>query len=419
MIYIYNLLTWLSEKVISVIALRKPKAKQIIQGRKETAQRLREHIDPKQKVLLMHVSSLGEFEQGRPILEAFRKAYPEWQIVLSFFSPSGYNVRKDYEVANAVVYLPTDTKSKMTEFLDLMNPELAIFVKYDLWPNLLYLLKEREVPTFLISAIFRDSQLFFKPWGKWYRNLLTIFEKIYVQNQASQNLLAKFEIDSIVAGDTRFDRVWQIAQKPKVVEEALSLKVEEGTKLLVAGSTWAEDEELLLNYFNRTPKLRLIIAPHEVDEEHILHICNKIKRPFLRYSERGTKEEDYIFDCLIIDEIGLLSSLYTYADIAYIGGGFGAGIHNTVEPAVYGLPIIFAPNKVQKFREAVDMLVEGAAFKIHNQAELDERLDCFLNSEVDRLKASKKAQDYVAKQLGASDMIMQELKNTVEKKNED
>ncbi len=418
MIYIYNLLAWLSEKLISVAAWRNPKAKQIIEGRAETAHRLREHIDPEREVLLMHVSSLGEFEQGRPILEAFRKAYPEWQIVLSFFSPSGYNVRKDYQGADVVVYLPTDTKSKMSEFLDLMKPNLALFVKYDLWPNLLYLLKKREVPTFLISAIFRDSQLFFKPYAKWYRNLLNVFEKIYVQNEASQSLLAKFDIDSIVAGDTRFDRVWQIAQKPKVVEEALTLKIEEGTKLLVAGSTWAEDESLLLDYFNRKPKLRLIIAPHEVDEEHILSICSKIKRPFLRYSEREIKGEDYDYDCLIMDEIGLLSSLYAYADMAYIGGGFGAGIHNTVEPAVYGLPIIFAPNRVHKFREAVDMLVERAAFKIHNQAELDERLDCFLNSEVERLNASKKAQSYVAKQLGAAALIMQELKSKIEN-NED
>ncbi len=419
MIYIYNFVAWLSEKLIALAALRNPKAKQIIEGRKEIAQRLREHIDPEREVLLMHVSSLGEFEQGRPILEAFREAYPEWQIVLSFFSPSGYNVRKDYGGADVVVYLPTDTKSKMSEFLDLMKPDLALFVKYDLWPTLLHLLKERGVPTFLISAIFRESQLFFKPYGKWYRNLLTTFEQIFVQNETSQNLLSKVGIDCVVAGDTRFDRVWQIAQKPKVVEEALSLKVEEGTKLLVAGSTWAEDEDLLLDYFNRRDNLRLIIAPHEVDEEHILSICSKIKRPFLRYSKRSEVEEDYEYDCLVIDEIGLLSSLYAYADMAYIGGGFGAGIHNTVEPAVYGLPIIFAPNKVQKFREAVDMLVEGGAFKIHNQAELDERLDCFLNSEVERLKASKKAQNYVAKQLGASAMIMQKLKDTVEKRNED
>ncbi len=410
MIYLYNFVAWLSEKAIAVSGLRNNKAKEIIEGRKETANRLRAKINPKHKTLLIHVSSLGEFEQGRPILEAFRQAKPDWQIVLSFFSPSGYRVRKDYKGADVVVYLPTDTKAKMTEFLDLIQPDLAIFVKYDLWPNLLYLLKEREIPTFLISAIFRDSQQFFKPWATWYRNLLSFFEKIFVQNEQSQELLAKFGIESVVAGDTRFDRVWQIAQKPKVVEEALSLKTDIGTKLLVAGSTWAEDETLLIDYFNRTPKLKLIIAPHEVDEEHVRNICSKIKRPFLRYSERMRREEDFDYDCLIIDEIGLLSSLYAYADVAYIGGGFGAGIHNTVEPAVYGLPIIFAPNKVQKFREATDMLAEGSAFIINNQAELDERLDCFLNDETKRIEAAKQAQLYVERQLGATDLIMEELK---------
>ncbi len=415
MIYIYSFVAWLSEKFITAFALSKPKAAQIIQGRKETAQCLRQHIDPKREVLLMHVSSLGEFEQGRPVLESFRKAYPHWQIVLSFFSPSGYNIRKDYEGADVVVYLPTDTRTKMSEFLDLMQPNIALFVKYDLWPNLLYQLKERNIPTFLISAIFRENQLFFKPWGKWYRNLLHTFNVIFVQNAFSKSLLAKYNIDSIIAGDSRFDRAWTIAQRPKVVEEALKLKTEVGTKLLVAGSTWAEDEELLLNYFNRTEKLRLIIAPHEVDEEHIKNLCKKIKRPFLRYSERENKGDNFAYDCLVIDQIGLLSSLYSYGDIAYIGGGFGAGIHNTIEPAVYGLPIIFAPNKVRKFREAIDMLIEGAAFIIHNQQELDQRMDLLLNNDELRLKASNKAEKYVAQQLGASNMIMQELKDKIDK----
>ncbi len=414
MIYIYNLIAWLSEKVIALSGLRNDKAKQIIEGRKETAERLKSKLDPKRKTLLMHVSSLGEFEQGRPILEAFRQAKPDWQIVLSFFSPSGYNIRKDYAGADVVVYLPTDTKAKMTEFLDTLQVDLAIFVKYDLWPNLLHLLKEREVPIYLISAIFRESQQFFKPWGGWYRKLLTLFDAIFVQNVASKELLAKFNIESIVAGDTRFDRVWDIARKPKVVEEALALKVEQGTKLLVAGSTWPEDEELLINYFNKAERLKLIIAPHEVDEAHISALCEKIKRPFLRYSERETIGDDYKYDCLVIDEIGLLSSLYAYADIAYIGGGFGSGIHNTVEPAVYGLPIIFAPNRVYKFREAVDMLAEGAAFLIHNQEELDKQLDCFLDLEGKRLEAAKKAQIYVARQLGATKLIMQELKRKTE-----
>ncbi len=409
MIHLYNCFAWLSEKAIALAGLRNDKAKEIIEGRKAIAERLKAKIDPKRKTLLMHVSSLGEFEQGRPILEAFRKTNPDWQIVLSFFSPSGYRVRKDYKEVDVVVYLPTDTKAKMTEFLDLIQPNLAIFVKYDLWPNLLYLLKERKVPIYLISAIFRDSQQFFKPWGGGYRNLLTFFEQIFVQNEASKELLAKFDIDSVVAGDTRFDRVWQISQKPKVVEEALALKTELDTKLLVAGSTWADDESLLLDYFNRNPKLKLIIAPHEVDEEHILSICSKINRPFLRYSKRNERKEGFEYDCLLIDEIGLLSSLYAYGDIAYIGGGFGAGIHNTVEPAVYGLPVIFAPNRVPKFREAVDMLQVGASFMIHNQTELDERLDSFMNDENKRLEASKQAQLYVEQQLGATKLIMEEL----------
>ncbi len=413
--YLYSLASWLSEKALKVVASRNAKAHQIIEGRKEIAKTLKERIDPNRKVLLMHVSSMGEFEQGRPILEAFRQANPKWQIVLSFFSPSGYNHCKNFSLADAVVYLPTDTQSKMSEFLDLIQPDIAIFVKYDLWPMLIHLLKERNVPMYLISAIFRDSQLFFKPWGTWYRKLLMMFEEIYVQNEASKELLAKFDIKSQVAGDTRFDRVWEIAKNPKVVEEALYLKVDQGTKLLVAGSTWSADEDLLIDYFNRTPNLKLVIAPHEVDVEHIQSICEKIKRPFLRYSQREEYAENYEYDCLLVDQIGLLSSLYTYADIAYIGGGFGAGIHNTVEPAVYGLPILFGPNRVPKFREAVDLVDRGAAFIIHNEGELSANLDCFLSNEEERLSSAQKAQAYVAEQLGATDLIMSELNSLAKK----
>ncbi len=388
-----------------------------MRGRAETPLIIKKNIEANRKTLFMHVSSLGEFEQGRPILEQFRKAYPTWQIVLSFFSPSGYRIRKDYPLVDAVVYLPTDTRSKMQEFLDLLNPDLAIFVKYDFWPNLLRELHKRTIPCYLISALFRKKQLFFKPWGKWYRNLLFIFEKIYVQNEESQQLLQGIGIDSTLSGDTRFDRVWDIAKEPKEIVEALTLKIDPASKVLVAGSTWQDDETLLLNYFNENPNLKLIIAPHEVDKEHIEAITKKVQRPYMLYSKREEqKHQEY--DCLIIDEIGILSSLYAYADITYIGGGFGAGIHNTLEAAVYALPIIFGPNRVEKFIEAVDLCKCKSAFIIHNQKELNEQLDRMIEDEAYVEEASKKAQEYVRKKLGASKQIMAYLQEKIDE-NED
>ncbi len=408
--FIYNIVSLLGDYLFRLLAYKHSKVKAMVEGRKETPYILEQKIDTSRKVLYMHVSSLGEFEQGRPFLEKFRELYPEWQIVLSFYSPSGYTIRKNYSGADAVVYLPADTEAKMTEFLNLCRPDIAIFVKYDLWPMLLHLLKKRKTPCYLISALFRENQFFFKPYGKPYLNLLRYFEKIYVQNEASHELLAQYNIDSEVTGDTRFDRVWEIAQTPKQVEEAKALRKATEDLILVVGSSWQGDEELLIPYFNSHSKIKMIIAPHDISPKHVQAICDKLERPYIRFSERATQDTSKPYDCLVMDEIGYLSSLYQYGDIAYIGGGFGSGIHNTLEPAVYGLPVLFGPNKVEKFMEAMAMLERGGAFRVTDKSSLNSRLDELINSCAQRHLAGKQAKDYIQSQIGVTTKIINQIK---------
>ena len=400
---LYSFAGILASAGLHLAARFSPKARLIIEGRKDTPLRLG-RLDAARPVVWFHASSLGEFEQGRPLMEAVRRTHPEYQILLSFFSPSGYTVRQDYAGADVVVYLPSDRSSSVRRFLDLARPSKAIFIKYDFWPTMLYELQERGIPTYLISAIFRPDQLFFRPWGKWYLRLLTLFERLYVQDEDSCQLLQRHGITAVsVAGDTRFDRVIEIASAARAIPEAASL---EG-KVLVAGSTWPEDEAILLPYFNRLDsEYKLIIAPHEIHEEHLQAIEAQLTRPSMRYSQlQAGATGDY--DCLIIDCFGLLSSIYRYGRYAWVGGGFGKSVHNTLEAAVYGIPVFFGP-EVHKHREVRELIQRGLGFILHSEEDFAALLQRF-DDEAACREVAQQLERFFAEQRGATEQLLSEL----------
>ncbi len=400
---LYSFAGILASAGLHLAARFSPKARLIIEGRKDTPRRLG-RLDATRPVVWFHASSLGEFEQGRPLMEAVRRVHPEYQILLSFFSPSGYTVRQDYAGADVVVYLPSDRSSSVRRFLDLARPSKAIFIKYDFWPTMLYELRERRIPTYLISAIFRPDQLFFRPWGKWYLRLLTLFEHLYVQDEDSRQLLQRHSITAVsVAGDTRFDRVIEIASAAQEIPEAAAL---EG-KVLVAGSTWPEDEAILLPYFNRlSEEHKLIIAPHEIHEEHLQAIEAQLTRPSIRYSQlqAGVRGE---YDCLIIDCFGLLSSIYRYGRYAWVGGGFGKSVHNTLEAAVYGIPVFFGP-EVHKHREVRELIRRGLGFVLHSEEDFAALLQRF-DDEAACREVAQQLEQFFAEQRGATEQLLSEL----------
>ena len=400
---LYSFAGILASAGLHLAARFSPKARLIIEGRKDTPLRLG-RLDATRPVVWFHASSLGEFEQGRPLMEAVRRTHPEYQILLSFFSPSGYTVRQDYAGADVVVYLPSDRSSSVRRFLDLARPSKAIFIKYDFWPTMLYELRERGIPTYLISAIFRPDQLFFRPWGKWYLRLLTLFERLYVQDEDSRQLLQRHGITAVsVAGDTRFDRVIEIASAARAIPEAAAL---EG-KILVAGSTWPEDEAILLPYFNRLgSEYKLIIAPHEIHEEHLQAIEAQLTRPYMRYSQlQAEATGDY--DCLIIDCFGLLSSIYRYGRYAWVGGGFGKSVHNTLEAAVYGIPVFFGP-EVHKHREVRELIQRGLGFVLHSEEDFGALLQRF-DDEAACREVAQQLERFFAEQRGATEQLLSEL----------
>lgn len=405
---IYSLGGRLVHLCLRLASLCNPKAKQIVNGRRESIQRIRRVRHSDAPLLWIHASSLGEFEQGRPIIEAWRTTQPTYQIVQSFFSPSGYTVRHSYAGADTVVYLPTDSTPAVRAYLDALRPNIAIFVKYDLWPTMLSELKARQIPTYLISALFQQNQIYFRPWGGWYLTLLKGLQHIYVQDEDSRKLLLAHGVHKVsVVGDTRFDRVCSLAQDSFPIPAVETLRTT-AQHLLIAGSTWPADESLLLEYFHQRSDIKLVIAPHEVDEAHIQQICSQIQRPYLRYSQLRGGEDLGAIDCLVIDTIGLLSSVYRYADVAYIGGGFGRGIHNTLEAAVWGVPLLFGPN-YSRFKEAQDLVALGAAKPISSIDELRITLDTLLNTPRERKQAGQVARDYVHQSRGATERIVQNL----------
>ncbi|WP_278846402.1 3-deoxy-D-manno-octulosonic acid transferase, partial [Porphyromonas gulae] len=333
-----------------------------------------------------------------------------YRIVLTFFSPSGYEVRKNYEGADVIVYLPADRLARVRKFLDLVKPEMAIFIKYDFWPCFLTELERRQIPTYLVSSIFRPSQLFFRWYGGAYKRLLHCFTHIFVQDEASRLLLEKHGIDHVsVAGDTRFDRVISVyeARKSLPLIERFAASVPEDGLVIVGGSSWPPDEEILVRYFNRNPKIKLILAPHEIDKEHLLQIISHIRRPFIRLSE-ATESDIARQDCLIVDSFGLLSSIYRYGQVAFIGGGFGKGIHNTPEAAVYGIPVIFGP-RYEKFKEARELIDVGGGFSISSAEEFGSLIERLQTDKTYRDAASHAAADYIRSNAGATEYIVHRI----------
>ena len=397
---------------VSAVAPFHKKARLMRAGQAQTTAILREKMDRKAKYIWFHASSLGEFEQGRPMIEQIRKVHPEYKILLTFFSPSGYEVRKNYAGADVVCYLPFDTPGRVEQFLDLANPAMAIFIKYEFWGNYLHTLQQRGIPVYIISAIFRREQLFFQWFGKPYRKMLDCFNHLFVQDERSKALLEEYGIRNVtVAGDTRFDRVidvyHQAKQIPLVERFIKGTDGQQPPLVFVAGSSWPEDEAIFIPYFERHPEMKLIIAPHEIHEGHLKSIEARLHRPTIRLSQ-ATEQNVANQDCLIVDSFGLLSSLYRYGQIAYIGGGFGAGIHNTLEAAVYGMPVLFGP-RFQKFKEAKDLIAVGGAFTFDNAPAFASRMDTLLSTPEALQQSSQAAGHFVQSHGGDTTTILQEI----------
>ncbi|MDD2474956.1 MAG: glycosyltransferase N-terminal domain-containing protein [Dysgonamonadaceae bacterium] len=405
----YNVAISIFSFFMHMIAPFHKKAKLMIQGHTDTFETLEKKIDHNSKYLWFHVASLGEYEQAQPMIETIKREKPTYKIILSFFSPSGYEVQKNNTIVDIVCYLPFDRKKNVKRFLDLANPNIAIFVKYEFWYNFIHGLYLRKIPVYLISATFRPNQMFFKPWGNVFKKILKYYTQIFVQDKESKRLINKQGLNNVtVMGDTRMDRVIKIKEAAldlPLVEKFTMLKDNES--ILVAGSSWSEDEDLIIPYFNKHAYLKLIIAPHLINEEHLKQIESKLKRPFIRYSQ-ATEENIRDFDCLIVDNFGLLSSIYRYGQVAYIGGGFGAGIHNLPEAAVHGIPVIFGPN-YHKFLEARELLNNGGGFTISNEAELNKVLKNFVTSPEDLDIAGEKAIEYIYNSAGATKKIVDKI----------
>ncbi|WP_317196515.1 MULTISPECIES: 3-deoxy-D-manno-octulosonic acid transferase [unclassified Pedobacter] len=387
--------------LIRIFSLFDPKAKLFINGRKNSYTQIAQKINPSEKHIWFHFASLGEFEQGRPVLEKLKSLHPAKKIVVTFFSPSGYEIRKNYALAD-VFYLPIDTAANAKRFIASINPEMAIFTKYEFWHFYFKELKDREIPLYVISGIFRESQAFFKWYGGFYRNILKSVTYFFVQNEESKNLLKSIGLNNVtINGDTRFDRVYENAQSPKQLSLIESFIGNSPT--LVCGSTWPEDEKILSALPEKYPNWKFIIAPHEIHESHIESIEKQFSAGSARFSifNSSNQTPNAEHQTLIIDNIGMLSSLYQYGNVAYIGGGFGTGIHNTLEAAAFGLPVIFGP-KYDKFQEAKDLIAIGVAKSISTVEELIGAFEGFTENE----GAAAQAKRYVTDKKGATDQII-------------
>ena len=399
----YELIISLYTLGVGVASLFNPKARKMWKGGREAFRVLRDKVDSSSRYVWFHAASLGEFEQGRPIMERLRAEHPEYKILLTFFSPSGYEVRKNYEGADIVCYLPLDTYFGARRFLSLVHPEVAFFIKYEFWWNYLHILKRRGVPVYSVSSIFREGQVFFRWYGRTYSNVLKCFTRFFVQNDESRRLLATLGITDVdVTGDTRFDRVLQVKQQARQLPIVDAFR--QGYKVFVAGSSWPPDEDIFINYFNEHRDWKLIIAPHVIGNDHIRQIVGKLRRKAVRYTE-ATEDSAREAGCLIIDCFGLLSSIYGYGDVAYVGGGFGVGIHNVLEAAVWGMPVIFGPNN-KRFQEAQDLLASGGGVEIDSYSQFEAVMNTYV-ADASAIEADgKKAAGYVAAKAGATDVIL-------------
>jgi 3-deoxy-D-manno-octulosonic-acid transferase len=403
---LYNLGIFLFSALANIAALFNSRASLWVKGRKNWTRKIADKIKPGDRVIWVHCASLGEFEQGRPVIEAIKKELPQFKVLITFFSPSGYEIRKNYNKADCISYLPSDSRTNTAMFLNLVNPEYAIFVKYEFWNNYISTLYSNRIPLYLISGIFRPDQHFFKWYGSFFRKMLGKFERIYVQDQQSFELLKGIGIKKVsVAGDTRFDRVVQIASTAGKIPALEQFRGNE--KLFLAGSSWKQDEEIITEYINQYPLvMRWVFAPHEIDESNILRLEKLLKVKYIRYSKFSEASADA--RVLIIDNIGMLSSAYSYAYIAAIGGGFGKGIHNILEPACWGLPIVFGP-RYENFKEAVDLIKAGSARSFSTFSEFKEILDLWLSDEKIYTISARLASDYVKNNTGATEIIIQEI----------
>lgn len=407
--FIYNLAISAYSLGAKIASKNNEKIGKMIAGQARTFAVLKEHCAEMAGCIWIHAASLGEFEQGRPLIERIRHEQPDAKILLTFFSPSGYEVRKGYKGADLVCYLPFDTPHNVSRFLDLAKPRMAVFVKYEFWGNYLHQLKKRGVPTYIISSIFRRGQSFFRPWGGIFRGMLRCFTHIFVQDENSRALLAGIGVNNVtVAGDTRFDRVTDILASNKHFEVLDSFVAGDNRPMLMMGSSWQPDEDIVIPYFNEHPEMKLVIAPHEFDEARLAEMMSKIKRPVVRYTQIAEAAEAAKYDCLIIDCFGILSSCYAYAQAAYIGGGFGVGIHNLNEAAVYGIPVIFGPN-YHKFKEAIDLIACKGGFTINSAADFNDVFGRMLGDADYLSNSGKCAGDYIKSKLGATQTIYKKI----------
>ncbi len=399
----YQVFICLYTACVFIVSLFKEKARKMWRGEREAFNILKQKVDPHARYVWFHASSLGEFEQGRPIMERLRREHPEYKILLSFFSPSGYEVRKNYEGADIICYLPLDTCFWARKFLDMVNIEVAFFIKYEFWWNYLRFLQRRNIPVYSVSSIFRPQQIFFRWYGHDYRRVLNCFTRFFVQNEVSKQLLATLGITNVdITGDTRFDRVIQIKNKAKQLPIVEAFK--QDSRVFIAGSSWLPDEEIFIRYFNSHPGWKLIIAPHLIGNDRIQQILSLLQCDAVRYTE-ATVENVKNVRCLIIDCFGILSSIYGYGAVTYIGGGFGVGIHNVLEAAVWGVPVIFGPNN-QRFQEAHDLLASGGGHQIDCYEDFVRLMDRYITDDNIWKADGVKSAGYVNSKAGATDRIL-------------
>ena len=438
----YNIAIYIYLIGVAIGSLFNKKIKKMWRGEREAVDLLKEKVDPTAKYVWFHAASLGEFEQGRPLIEQLRATHPEYKILLTFFSPSGYEVRKNYEGADIVCYLPLDTIRNARRFLRAVHPVMAFFIKYEFWYNYLHILKHRGVPVYSVSSIFRPGQVFFKWYGRNYAKVLHCITHFFVQNEVSLQLLKGIGIDeATVVGDTRFDRVLQIKEQAKELpiveafkgingkgnackeelsedackgalsEDACKDNLSEngckGCKVFVAGSSWQPDEDIFIRFFNDHPDWKLIIAPHVIGEDHLAYILDKLQMKAVRYTQ-ATEQSAAEARCLIIDCFGLLSTIYRYGEIAYVGGGFGVGIHNVPEAAVWGVPVLFGPNN-KRFQEAQDLLACKGSFEVTDYESFNTIISRLISDDQFRLQCGEASANYVKSRSGATDIIMKSV----------
>lgn len=410
MLFLYNIITLLAAQLLKIVALFSPKMKLFVNGRKSVFQTLADKIQTSDKTIWFHAASLGEYEQGLPVIEAIKEQFPTHKIVVTFFSPSGYEVRKNNTVANVTVYLPLDIISNAKQFIKLVHPEMTFFIKYEYWPNYLNELKNQNIKTYLISGILRENQAFFKWYGGFYKNALKTFDYFFVQNESSKTLLQSIGFNNVkVSGDTRFDRVVSILERDNSLDFIEQFKDNKAT--IVIGSSWPKDESLLVNYINQSSDdVKFIIAPHNIKSEQIQELKNSITKKVILFSEKDNVDLSNS-NVFIIDTIGILTKIYSYADIAYVGGGFGnPGVHNILEPATFGVPVVIGPN-FSHFAEATALVNMEGCISIQNQTQLNEAFDLLIHNEDERLEKGHICSTFVQMNKGATQTIMNHILN--------